>query len=120
MPKEPTDMNRGELVAEVRKLRHLLARHMRGGETLWMESGVNDRGEPFVHMHWGDESGQLTTGEARMHATHMIEASAAADFDAALWAVFRRMDFAPEQARAMLAMMREERGQGTDASAVRK
>jgi hypothetical protein len=119
MTKEPADMNRGELVAEVRKLRHLLTRHMGGGDTLWMESGVNDQGEPFVHMHWGDESGQLTTEEAREHAIHMVEASAAADFDAALWAVFGRMGIEPDRAAQMLALMREERGGERDASAKR-
>lgn len=111
MAKEARDMNRGELVAEVRKLRHLLGRHMRSTETLWMESGVNERGKPFVHMHWGDESGQLSPAQARKHATDMIETATAADFDAKAFALLtERMDMPPEAAAGFLAMMREARG----------
>lgn len=117
MPKEPNDMNRGELVAEVRKLRHILSRHIGGSDTLWMESGVNDQGKPFVHMHWGAESGQLSTGEAMQHALHMIETSVAAEHDGVTFKVLTEMGFESDKAAAFLVAMREARGQEPESSA---
>src|SRR4051812_2088095 len=109
--REPERMSNRELVGEVRKLRHLLARHLGAGRELWMESGVNTEGRAFIHLHWGDESGQLTPATAREHALAMLETVAAAEFDAALWAVaVGPMGMEPEQAAGLLGMMREARG----------
>jgi hypothetical protein len=67
-----------------RELRHLLERQLQTTDTLWFESGVSRRtGEPFVHIRWGDESGQLDVDVAREHALHMLEVTNAAEFDAA-------------------------------------
>jgi hypothetical protein len=67
-----------------RELRHLLQRQLQTTDTLWFESGVSGRtGEPFVHIRWGDESGQLDVDVAREHALHMLEVTNAAEFDAA-------------------------------------
>jgi hypothetical protein len=67
-----------------RELRHLLERQLQTTDTLWFESGVSGRtGEPFVHIRWGDESGQLDVDVAREHALHMLEVTNAAEFDAA-------------------------------------
>ena len=67
-----------------RELRHLLERQLQTTDTLWFESGVSSRtGEPFVHIRWGDESGQLDVDVAREHALHMLECTNAAEFDAA-------------------------------------
>jgi hypothetical protein len=107
-----------ELEAEVRKLRHLLTRQLGGGDTLWMESGVNEHGKAFVHIHWGQESGQLTPAEAREHAVAMLEVAAATEHDAALWHVLREADFEPEIIAGLLGLMRERRGGTRDASAV--
>lgn len=121
MAKEPAEMNKGELVAEVRKLRHLMSRHMRGADTLWMESGVSsESGKPFVHMHWGDQSGQLTPEQAREHATHMIETATAADFDAKAMEVLRQMGLPLDVAAGFLVAMREARGEEDVASATRE
>lgn len=114
------DMNRGELVAEIRQLRHLLARQMSGGETLWMESGVNMDGEAFVHMHWGKESGQLTPAKAREHATQMIETATAADFDAKLFkSLTTKMGLDKPTAAAFIGDLREDRGDERESSMTR-
>jgi hypothetical protein len=111
-----------ELEAKIRELEHLLKRQLQTGDTLWFESGVSARtGEPFVHIRWGDQSGQLTIAEARDHALHMFEVTNAAEFDAA----FVKAMTAPEPdgpgfdldaAMAMLVLVREARGGDADAS----
>lgn len=107
---------------KIRELRHLLERQLTTGDTLWFESGVSSRtGQPFVHIRWGDESGQLTTGKAREHAMHMLEVAHAAEFDAAFVKAMTAPDpdgpgFDLDTAMGMLVMVREARtGQG-DAS----
>lgn len=111
-----------ELEQRNRELQHLLDRQLRTGEMLWMESGVSSRtGEPFIHMRWGDEAGQLTPAEAREHATRMIEVAAAAEFDAAFVkamtdpGVFGHRDaggLPMEEAVRLLALIREAREHG--------
>jgi hypothetical protein len=109
------------------ELQHLLKRQLQTGETLWFESGVSSRtGEPFVHIRWGDESGQLSVEEAREHALHMLEVVNAAEFDAAFVkamtnpAVFgdERVGGLPlEEALRLLALIRQAReGGDKDAS----
>ena len=83
--------------------------------------GVNQQGTAFVHMHWGNESGQLTPDEARTHATHMIETATAAEFDAKAFAVLHeQMGMPVEAAAQFLVMMREARGENEGASATRE
>jgi hypothetical protein len=104
------------------ELRHLLERQLTTGDTLWFESGVSSRtGEPFVHIRWGDESGQLDVDVAREHALHMLEVTNAAEFDAA----FIRGLTTPEPdgpgleletAMGMLMIVRKARTGDTDAS----
>ncbi len=50
------------------------------------ESGVG-RGSRlgYVRLRWGEQSGQLTTREARVHALKILDAAAAADHDAAVF-----------------------------------
>lgn len=48
-----------------------------------IESIVSGRTfEPMVQLTWGDQSGQLTPGEARRHALSILEAADAAESDA--------------------------------------
>jgi hypothetical protein len=111
MAKEPNDMNRGELVAEVRKLRHILQTTLEHGSEMWMESGVNTEGEPFVRLSWGNEMGQLSPARTREHAVGLLETAAAAEFDAALWKVVTEdMGLEPQAAMVFLSQMREKRG----------
>jgi hypothetical protein len=51
-----------------------------------LDPGVNQAGEPFivVHVH-GIPVGQWTCADARQHATHVLEVSAAVDLDAAFY-----------------------------------
>jgi hypothetical protein len=105
-----------------RELRHLLERQLQTTDTLWFESGVSGRtGEPFVHIRWGDESGQLDVDVAREHALHMLEVTNAAEFDAA----FIRGLTAPEpdgpgleleSAMGMLMIVRKARTGDVDSS----
>jgi hypothetical protein len=117
------DLERQVEQAEIknRELRHLLTRQMQTGDTLWMESGVSSRtGEPFVHIRWGDESGQLTAPEAREHAMHMLECAHAAEFDAAFVKALTATDPGPgfdlETAMGLLVVVREARTGDKDAS----
>jgi hypothetical protein len=50
-----------------------------------IESGVGAMSRlGYVHLRWGERSGQLTTREARRHAYAILDAAAAADHDAAV------------------------------------
>jgi hypothetical protein len=108
--------------AKILELRHLLTRQLQTGETLWFESGVSSRtGEPFVHIRWGDESGQLTATEAREHAMHMLECAHAAEFDAAFIRGLTRPEpdgpgFDHVTAAGLLIVVREARTGDADAS----
>jgi hypothetical protein len=110
------------LEAKNAELRHLLERQLTTGDTLWFESGVSSRtGEPFVHIRWGDESGQLTAAVAREHAMHMLECAHAAEFDAAFVKSLTTpepdgpgLDY--EAAAGMLMIVRKGRTGDVDAS----
>jgi hypothetical protein len=112
-----------ELEEEIRGLKHLLGQQMRSDDALWMESGVSSRtGEPFVHMRWGDQSGQLGASEAREHAMNMLEAASAAEFDAALIKGLTAPEpdgpgFELDMAMRLLVIVREARTGGRNASA---
>lgn len=112
-----------DLEVKNRELQHLLKRQLGTGDTLWFESGISSRtGDPFVHIHWGDESGQLTADEARGHAMHMLECAHAAEFDSAfVKAITAGEPDGPgltlDAAVGMLAVIRKQRtGGDTDAS----
>lgn len=111
-----------ELEAKARELRHLLERQLTTGDTLWFESGVSSRTrEPFVHIRWGDQSGQLTAPEAREHAMHMLECAHAAEFDAALIRGLTTPEpdgpgFDYELAARLLMVVREARTGDADSS----
>ena len=109
-----------EQAAELRKLRHLLKKTLGAGRVLESESGVNENGEAFVHLRWGDELGQVTSDEAKMLGQRLIETAAAADFDAAfLAAMTTREDGEPlsmDQALLMLSLVRDHRHGDSDRS----
>ena len=80
--------------------------------------GVNQRGEPFVEMRWGSQSGQFTPDEARVFALHILECAEAANSDAAIYRVItKRMELSPHAAGTMLDAMREARDAPRDAGA---
>jgi hypothetical protein len=91
------------------KLREQLARVAGGAESLEMESGVNKRLEPFVHVRWGAEIGQLSPAEARQHGLAMLEAAEAAEADAALLRGLRELDVDEQTGFALLRLIRENR-----------
>jgi hypothetical protein len=119
--REPERMSHRELIEEIRRLRHLLSRHLSQDDTFWMESGISsETGEPFVHLHWGDMAGQLTPAQIHEHARGLIETAAAAEFDAAFVKVMTDPDKAGlsfEQAMIMLGQVRVARGSSETASA---
>lgn len=69
-------------------------------------------GAPLIKMTWGNESGQMTVGEARAHALHVLEVAEAAEYDAAYWhfltAEMQVTD--GQQAAYMVGLLREHRG----------
>lgn len=107
------------LETEVVKLSTLLSLELRGDGMLLIESGVSSTtGEPFVHIRWGELSGQLTVEQARGHALNVLACADGAEFDAAF------LGFAQEalsmdvpQAAAFVAAMRRARGVRADVSA---
>lgn len=48
---------------------------------LTCESGVNQEGVPFVHIHWGPMRGQFTPEQARQFALTVLEAAEGAAYD---------------------------------------
>ena len=87
-------------------------------KTLWHQSGVNPKGEPFVQLLLDTEIiGQLSPEQARDHARAITEAAEAAEQDAFL------MDFAQkelglkfEDAGRILVAFREYRAKTTGKS----
>jgi len=85
------------------------------GGMIHIESGIagalERRGQPFVHLTWGEMKAQLTPAEARAHALHILECAEAAESDALLW---RWLDettgVTDEQKAAVLIRFRELRG----------
>jgi hypothetical protein len=53
---------------------------------IWHQSGINQKGEPFVQLLKGTEIiGQMSVEEARDHARAMTEAAEAAETDAFIY-----------------------------------
>jgi hypothetical protein len=68
-------------------------------------------GAPLVKMQWGQESGQMTVGEARAHALHVLEVAEAAEYDAAYWHFLTtEMQVERQEAAFMCGLLREHRG----------
>ncbi len=68
-----------------------------------ISSGVSGQtGEGFVEMHWGQERGQLTPTEARLHALRILEAADGAESDAFLVGWMRDQVHAPDGAIVQL------------------
>ena len=120
-----TERRIAELEAKIRELQHLLSQQMKGGETLWFESGVSARtGKAFVHLRWENLSGQLTPAEARQHAMDVIETAHAAEFDEAFVAAMTAPPpdgpgFDLEAAMGMLMMVRIARTGNPESSMAR-
>jgi hypothetical protein len=79
--------------------------------TLWHQSGVNMRGEPFIQLTLNENViGQFTPAEARDFARTILEAAEAAETDAFLmqW-VTQQVGAGPEQAAGLLADFRRYR-----------
>lgn len=109
-----------ELETEVRKLRHLLSTQLKSGDTLWMESGVNEHGKPFVQTRWGDQAGQLSPAEARQHGLRILECAEAAESDSAVIGFLTAedgMNLSMDRAAPFLGIMREHRGGDKNRSA---
>jgi hypothetical protein len=106
-----------ELEREVARLRHLLTQQVRHAD-LWMESGVNPRGEAFVTLRWGDMAGQFTTQQGRDYAADLFDCAAAADWDAAWvrFAVDGERPMSHDQAVRFLGLLRKYRGSHSHAS----
>lgn len=108
-------MSKNDLVRKVVELEHILARQVRHAD-IWVESGVNDQGKPFVSLGWGDMGGQLSVEEARQHGLGVIEAAYAADMDSRFVRVLEEIGIDRETAVMMLSHMRVERGSAAEAS----
>jgi hypothetical protein len=82
---------------------------------LWHQSGVNQKGEPFVQLLRGTEIvGQMSVTEARDHARAMTEAAEAAETDAFVFQwVVKQVGAGPEQAAGLLADFRRYRAEVT-------
>lgn len=78
---------------------------------LFQSSGVSAfTGEPFIEIHWGNQVGQLTVEEARIHAFALLECCEAALSDAFLFKFARdRAGMDSERAAQLLAHFREYR-----------
>jgi hypothetical protein len=55
-----------------------------GASVILMQSILRSDGEPFVHLKWGNQTGQLTPGAIRDHAMRLLKTAEAAIMDAAV------------------------------------
>lgn len=76
--------------------------------TIEVTSGVSAfTGEPFCHVQWGKESGQLTPNEVRQMALLWLGAAEAAEQDAIVFQLIREeLEFPPELAAQFIQRMR--------------
>jgi len=80
-------------------------------DILWHQSGVNQKGEPFVQLLRGEKIiAQMDTEQARDHARAITEAAEAAEQDAFIfdW-VCNKVGTGPEQAAGLLRDFRAYR-----------
>jgi hypothetical protein len=82
-----------------------------GDNTLWHQSGVNAKGEPFVQLIQGTAViGQMTPEQARDHGRAMIEAAEAAEQDAFIYDwVINKVGLGPTQAAGLIDDFRKYR-----------
>lgn len=84
-------------------------------ETIFMTSGVNQEGKPFVRYTWqlGEEEKmvcQWTPEEAKQHALGLLKCAEAADHDAAVFSMLiNGMEFDLESAAKFIAELRNHR-----------
>lgn len=81
---------------------------------IFMTSGVNDKGEGFVTIAAHGSNGTILTGqlspdEVRKHAVDYLEAAEAADQDAAVLRIIRKLGLPEELAGAIITELRESR-----------
>jgi hypothetical protein len=90
-------------------------------KTLWHQSGVNRKGEPFVQLMLDDQVVcQLSPAEARDHASKLLEATEASEQDAFMLD-FAKNDIGISEAAAVQLLQafrryREARGKKGPAS----
>jgi hypothetical protein len=84
-------------------------------QILWHQSGVNQRGEPFVQLLLGERIiGQMSAEEARDHARAITESAEAAEQDAFLMDLMQhKMGLEQQQAAMVLADFRAYRMERT-------
>jgi hypothetical protein len=83
--------------------------------TLWHQSGVNPKGEPFVQLLLGDKViAQLDMELAREHGHAMLEAAEAAEQDAFILGFFQQLGCSIEEAFAVLVDFRKQRAERTN------
>lgn len=85
---------------------------------IWHQSGINQKGEPFVQLLLGEQIiGQMDPEQARDHARRMLEAAEAAEQDAFLWAWAQEVvGVGPEQAGGLIVGFRKFRAERTGKS----
>jgi len=85
---------------------------------IWHQSGINQRGEPFVQLLRGDQIiGQMDPEQARDHARAILEAAEAAEQDAFIFQwVQERVGAGPQQAMGLIVEFRQYRAEKTGKS----
>lgn len=86
-------------------------------ESIYITSGVNERGEGFLNVaaHSGDGVillGQLDPATVRRMAMDWLEAAEAAEQDAAVLRLIRKLDLPERLAGAIITELRESRDPG--------
>lgn len=87
-------------------------------KTMWHQSGVNPRGEPFVQLLLDEEIiAQMSPEQARDHARAVTEAAEAAEQDAFMFEwVLRKVGAGTEQAMGLIVEFRQFRAERTGKS----
>jgi hypothetical protein len=93
---------------------HIKGDDMEGLANIFMTSGVNNKGEGFVtiSVHGDDKTilvGQLSPSEIRKHALAYLEVAEAADQDAAVLRVIRKLNLQDELAGLVITELRNSR-----------
>jgi hypothetical protein len=89
-------------------------------EGIFMTSGVNESGEGFVHVAAHGAGGvillgQLSPAEIRQHALAYLEVAEAAEQDAAVLRLIRKLELPEQLAGAIIHELREGREGNDDA-----
>lgn len=84
-------------------------------DVLWHQSGINQRGEPFVQLLRGSKIlCQMDVEQARAHAQAVLESAEAAEQDAFIYDwVQNHVGAGPEQAAGLLIDFRRYRAERT-------